>query len=381
MDAILAHELCHVRRHDNLTAMIHMIAQAIFWFHPLVWWLGSRLVEERERACDEEVLRLGSKPRAYAEGILNVYKLYVESPLPCVSGVTGSNLKRRIEAIMKNRRVLRLNFGKKLALSVAGIAALAAPIIVGLAKAQTNASPAFEVASLREVRDADGRAVLSMTPRRTEGRFTWTAPIPLLSSYAYHLPQWRISGIDKKAPTFYVIAATTDASATEDQVRLMLQALLVDRFKIVSHRETKEFQGYALVAAKNGPKLKAANGLGEAPPMPDYWRGKPLAAFEGRIITSAEGIGTSALTGRGVSSSQLADELSENLGAFVLDQTGLTGKYYFGFKFLSVAHPSDDAQAASIFSAVQDELGLKLEKQKGPVEVLVVDHFEKPSGN
>ncbi len=135
LDAILAHELCHVCRKDNLTAAIHMIVQAAFWFHPLVWWLGARLVDERERACDEEVLRLGSTPQVYAEGILNVCKLYVESQLACVSGVSGSNLKRRIEAIMKNRIGLTLNVRKKLALAAAAAAALAVPIGVGILSA------------------------------------------------------------------------------------------------------------------------------------------------------------------------------------------------------------------------------------------------------
>ena len=60
VEAILAHEVAHVRRRDNLTAAIHMVVEAIFWFHPMVWWLGARLAEERERACDEEVLQLGS---------------------------------------------------------------------------------------------------------------------------------------------------------------------------------------------------------------------------------------------------------------------------------------------------------------------------------
>jgi len=132
LEAVLAHELCHVRRRDNLTSAIHMIVEAMFWFHPLVWWIGARLVEERERACDEGVLSLGSEPQVYAEAILNVCKLYVESPLACVSGVTGSDLKKRIEAIMTNRMVLRLNFAKKVALGVAGIAALAVPIVVGM---------------------------------------------------------------------------------------------------------------------------------------------------------------------------------------------------------------------------------------------------------
>ena len=70
--AVIAHELCHVRHRDNLMAAIHMFVETAFWFHPLVWWIGKRMVEEREHACDEEALRLGSEPRAYAEGILNV---------------------------------------------------------------------------------------------------------------------------------------------------------------------------------------------------------------------------------------------------------------------------------------------------------------------
>ncbi len=115
-DAILAHELCHARCYDNLTAAIYMLVETIFWFHPLVWWMGKRLVFERELACDEEVLRLGSEPKVYAEGILKVCELYLESPLECMAGVAGSNLRRRIRAIMTNRRIERMNMGKKLIL-------------------------------------------------------------------------------------------------------------------------------------------------------------------------------------------------------------------------------------------------------------------------
>jgi beta-lactamase regulating signal transducer with metallopeptidase domain len=70
IDAIVAHEIAHMRRRDNLTSALHMIVQAIFWFHPLTWWIGTRLVDERERACDEDVLRGGSRPDVYAESIL-----------------------------------------------------------------------------------------------------------------------------------------------------------------------------------------------------------------------------------------------------------------------------------------------------------------------
>jgi hypothetical protein len=69
------------RRRDNLTGVLHMIVEALFWFHPLTWWLGARLMEERERACDEEVLRLGNQPEDYAEGILNICDLYCQLPL------------------------------------------------------------------------------------------------------------------------------------------------------------------------------------------------------------------------------------------------------------------------------------------------------------
>src|SRR5260370_13103112 len=135
LDAILSHEFCHVRRRDNLTAAIHMVVQAIFWFHPLTWWIGTRLVDERERACDEEVLRQGCKPNVYAESILVICKLYLSSPLACVSGVTGSNLKRRIESIMRNRGEAGLNLSKKLLLGVAGMAALVVPVVIGILNA------------------------------------------------------------------------------------------------------------------------------------------------------------------------------------------------------------------------------------------------------
>jgi beta-lactamase regulating signal transducer with metallopeptidase domain len=85
LEAILAHELSHVRHRDNLAAAIHMVVEAIFWFHPLVWWLGARLVEERERACDEAVLATGRDRRVYAESILRICEFCVESPLTCIS--------------------------------------------------------------------------------------------------------------------------------------------------------------------------------------------------------------------------------------------------------------------------------------------------------
>ena len=91
--SVVAHELCHVRHRDNLIGAVQMFVETVFWFHPLVRWIGKRIFQERERACDEEVLRLGSEPRTYAQGILRVCELYLESPVACVAGVSGSNLR------------------------------------------------------------------------------------------------------------------------------------------------------------------------------------------------------------------------------------------------------------------------------------------------
>ncbi len=140
LEAILAHEVQHVRRRDNLAAALHMVVEAIFWFHPLVWWLGARLVEERERACDEAVLLLGNPPEIYAESILKTCKFCVAAPLACVSGVTGANLQLRIVRIMTQRCVDKLGFLKKLLLVVLGTGALAAPMIAGLLKTPAAAA-------------------------------------------------------------------------------------------------------------------------------------------------------------------------------------------------------------------------------------------------
>jgi beta-lactamase regulating signal transducer with metallopeptidase domain/uncharacterized membrane protein len=137
-EAVVSHELCHVRRRDNLFAAIHMAVETIFWFHPLVWWIERRLIEERELACDEEVLQRGSDPEAYAEGILNVCKFYKESALVCVSGVAGANLRKRVEDIMINRVAHKLSFARGALLSMAALVTLAGPLAIGIVQASAR---------------------------------------------------------------------------------------------------------------------------------------------------------------------------------------------------------------------------------------------------
>ncbi len=131
IDAILAHELCHLRRRDNLLALIHMLVEAVFWFYPLVWFIGSRLVEESERACDESVLDTGKKPFDYAETILKVCRLTFRSPLPCASGISGSDLDRRITAIIIRRSIDDVDPNKILLLIGLGIFTVLTPLVIG----------------------------------------------------------------------------------------------------------------------------------------------------------------------------------------------------------------------------------------------------------
>ncbi|MGH9441885.1 MAG: M56 family metallopeptidase [Thermoanaerobaculia bacterium] len=153
LEAIVAHEVCHVWRRDNLAFATHLAVEAIFWFHPLVWWLGARLVVERERACDEQVLGSGNEPRTepritpritpriYAESILIACEFGAGAALSCGSGATGADLEERIVHIMRASSARRVDSRTKLVLAFAGFAAFSAPILLG------SLSPCMRAAS------------------------------------------------------------------------------------------------------------------------------------------------------------------------------------------------------------------------------------------
>jgi uncharacterized protein (TIGR03435 family) len=426
LEAIIAHELCHVRRRDNLAAAIHMLVEAVFWFHPLVWWLGARLVEEREHACDEEVLRLGSEPQSYAEGILRTCQFYLESPLACMSGVTGSDLKKRIVRIMTQRLTDKLAFGKKLLLASAGIAAVAGPIVFGLlnappSRAQSPApstpSPEFAVASVKLNKSGERGGRIMNSPG---GRFTAAnISLKMLIHLAYGVTDSQISGGPGwlNSEKFDIEAKADDSSIAEpwklseeqrklaqDRSKRMLQALLADRFKLTLHRETKELPVYALVVAKNGPKIQQASTdelrPANAKEPQDFRKGPPNGPIlKGRGLFMRPG----QLTGTAAPLTLLAETLSNQpeLGRIVLDKTGLQGNYDFTLKWAlderqnqmfrgpgdggKEGPGSDNApppdSGPSLFTAIQEQLGLKLESQKGPVEILIIDGAERPSEN
>jgi len=355
LEAIIAHELCHVRRRDNLLAAIHMLVEALFWFHPLVWWIGARLVDERERACDEEVLRLGSEPQAYAESILKVCEFYLESPLVCVTGVTGSNLKKRIEDIMTHRIASKLDFTKKLLLATIGMAVVAVPIAIGFlnptpSRAQSQPSPVFEDVSIKRSKP-DANITMMI---RESGSPDWTATnvtLKRLIQSAYGLKDLQILGGPSWLTTEkYDLHAKVDPA--NPQIGPKLQALLADRFKLTVHRETKELPVYELVVGTNGSKLK------EAPPG-------EVGPSKGRFH-----IEKGHLVAQQVPIDVMAGFLSNSTGRMVLDKTGLKGVYDITLDWT----PGD---SNSVVTAVSEQLGLKLNPQTAPVEILVVDHAEE----
>ena len=130
--AICVHEWSHARRRDNLTAAIQTLIQAIFWFHPLVWWLGSRLLETREQACDEAVIADGNDPETYAHAMLSVCRSSVENGLACAAAVTGGDLKARVTDILQARAPAPLSGLKCTLLCAVGTVAIAAPVIAGV---------------------------------------------------------------------------------------------------------------------------------------------------------------------------------------------------------------------------------------------------------
>jgi uncharacterized protein (TIGR03435 family) len=382
LSAVIAHEVCHVRRRDNLAAAVHMVVEAIFWFHPLVWWMGARLVDERERACDEEVLRAGNQPEAYAEGILNVCKWYLRSPLACASGVSGSDLKARIEAIMMPKGTVEMSAARKILLAAAGAAAVIAPVAIGILHAQES-NLVFEVASIKASSpDAQG-GVFHFQP--AGGLSTSNGTVQQLIAFAYDIQAFQISGApswitsaryDILAKPAHPDGPTDMQHLSDEQIRVMqdhlrtrVRALLADRFHLVLHRDTKEFPVYLLVTAKGGSKLRET----QSDQNPN------VRAMRGRMEATAASVEI------------LRRSLSVVLGRTVLDRTGLNGRYDFKMEWTPDAAPSAagepnaaipaDPEGPSIFSALQEQLGLKLEGGKGPVEIIVIDRLERPTEN
>ena len=425
LDAVIAHEMAHVRRRDNLTAAIHMLVETVFWFFPVVWYLRARLIEERELACDEQVLLRGSEAESYAAGIIEVCKSYTEAPVVCISGISGSDLKRRVVRIVNRTLGESLTPRRKIALTLAALAMISAPLVVGLLNAPARAQaspptaantdaplPSYDVVSVKP-NNAPG---ISSMGGDSPGAFRATnASVNGLIMAAYNVASFQISGEPQWAhsQTFDVEAkadqATTTALAAlpfaERRTRgmLMLQSLLADRFKLRVHHESRETSVYALVPARGGLKLpppqegSCVEVADSAGPSGEPGGRMPPPSQSASPTVTCGGVGVTLeaagarMSGRKVPMAQFARVLSRVLGQPVIDRTGFLGFFDLDFDFLPDeatvglpppppgAIPAETA-GASIFTAIQ-QLGLRLESSKGPVDVVVIDHIEKPSPN
>jgi len=401
LDAVVAHEMCHVRRRDNLTFAFHMVVETLFWFHPLVWWIRTRLLEERERACDEAVLQSGSNAEVYAEGILNVCKFYVEPPRACASVLSGTNLKSRIARIMTQPPGTRLTVAREMLLAAAGFVVLAAPVGLGLLfavhtsgqllHATVTPLPSFEVATIKPSKDPGVQIGMSAA------NFSMKGSLKDLIKYGYDIKsdEQLVGGPSWMNTEFFDVhakAADADIKSVNklnwqrqiDQTRLMVQSLLADRFQLRASIQNRELQVYALVVAKGGPKLKQV----ELSPFPPPGTLPPPGAHLPRLGPTGPG----QITATAWPMSEMPFWLSNFLeigNHLVVDQTGLTGNYDFVLNGVSAfpQHPGAGAAApegeatTSIFTALQEQLGLKLEPRKAVVEVLVIESVEKPSEN
>jgi uncharacterized protein (TIGR03435 family) len=246
-------------------------------------------------------------------------------------------------------------------------------------------SPTFDVAVIRPMNDADTTpAHISNSPHSGDIKAV-NVNLKALLEVAYDLPDTRMfGGPDWITTEKFNLEARSDPTVSEQisalptdrakqAKRLMLQTLLADRFKLTVHDETREMPIYALVVAKDGPKLvKYVANVKSAANIKSGTNTETLSGGRAQItIQGAED--TLAI---------LTYELSWRLGRLVVDQTGLEGRYKLTLKWADDdAAPSGSDPDPSLFTAIQEQLGLKLEPTKGPVPVLIIDHAEKPSAN
>jgi uncharacterized protein (TIGR03435 family) len=272
-------------------------------------------------------------------------------------------------------------------------------IVSGGAIAQSETAPQFEVASIKPAAPDQRGMYIRNAPG---GRLNINnMPLKEMIVLAWRIQPFQISG----GPAWiesarYDISAKPDHAPKQDEVPLMLQALLADRFQLKTHHETKELSIYALVLAnkdgKLGPRLTeskegSCTTFDPTKPPPPPEPGKPPVLGCGGMFMGPDRLGAS-----GVEVERLTPVLSRILGRTVIDKTGLTGKFDIQTQWTpdqnqlqSMAGgaqpdaqvPQFDPNGPSIFTALQEQLGLKLESQKGPVDILVIDHVEKPSEN
>ncbi len=305
---------------------------------------------------------------------------------------------------------MKLLFGRRVlsALAAALLLALPSRVVYGqtVAVASSNAAdtaapadlPKYDVASIKPGSSDPGPSFLRFNP---DGTSIHNMPLQFLLRAAFGVendrlvgaPSWVASNrYDIEAKVAPEDAPKLDKLKAEDR-RAMLIPLLVERFNLKYHHDTRELPMYALVVAKGGPKLKASTPKAADEPPGSPFAGTPPKGIDarGRMMMSPGRIESQDTT-----LDMLAHLLAPQLGRTVVDKTGLTGRYDYTLQWTpdnapppmmgakdgsAAAVPEADTSGASLFTAIQEQLGLKLEADKGKVDVIVIDHIDLPSPN
>jgi len=410
----IVHELEHVYRGDWPVQLMARVVCAVYWFHPFVWAAWRRLCLEAERACDDAVLR-GADRIAYAEQLVMLARrLSIRATRPALSMASRSDLSARVSAVLNDRQ----SRGRTGVVYSATTMTAAVVLLLGLsplaviARSGSNSTPiqgaasndaVFDVASIKPNKSGDDRRRgVGLPPG---GRFMGTnLPLRSIIRFAYEIQDFQLSGgpawlnsdfydIEAKAGPAQINA---HGEVPPDTMRAMVRALLADRFKLSARRETRTLPVYALVVARGdkrvGARLQPAivdcealaqSGQQPPPPAPGA---RPVCGGQLRA-------GHFALNGFPLS--HLVANLSTWVERVVLDRTGLAGAFNVDLEWAVEHRPPFDAIGApaepvdiptertgpSIFTALEEQLGLKLESTTGPVDVLVIDKVERPTAD
>jgi uncharacterized protein (TIGR03435 family) len=451
----IVHELEHVRRGDWLMHCVARSVCALYWFHPFVWIAWRQLALEAERACDDAVLRR-TEATAYADQLVTLaQRLSTTGRQPLLAMANRGDLPARVRAVLDSAQprgragamcvAVTLITAVVFVLALSPLSAVARvelpkdratdtplPAVVdegnvdvtprttvdelrtipkrpanemvdrdvpAASQQAADARARFEVVSIRLNKSGDvNRRILMPSPE------TFTATnitVRLLINDAYRHPSGRLrreyeitGGPDWIESDGFDIVAKAPGPAEPQQMRAMLQSLLLDRFDLNVHTEMRDQPLYALVVARAdgqlGPQLhkssgecQALGGRGAAPvvvggPGPS----SRTCGFAGRG-------GPGRMTGVAVTMAQVANTLANQVDREVVDKTGLGGIFDLTLEYMperrlpqflsgALLPPAD---APSIFTAVQEQLGLKREAQRGLAEVLVIDSVAQPSEN
>jgi uncharacterized protein (TIGR03435 family) len=393
-DAILAHEVAHIRRHDYLVNLLQTLTETLFFYHPAVWWLSARIREEREHCCDDVAMSVCGDPFGYASALTELEALR-NGNLSLAPGAADGSLLSRI------RRILGVELSDQAQVPswtiVLAVIAVSLGTLTNLkAVAQTSPELAaevlkleFEVATVKPNKSGSENSSVRLQPG---GRITATnIPLRALLRTVYEVQDFQLVGgpdwlnvdrfdIEAKAGRDF----PPQAAGPAIELIAMMRNLLAERFKLVVHRGTQELPVFALLVARGdgklGPQLRRsdidceelARAKMKPPPAP-----APTAADPRPVAPCGVRRANGRVTVRAGTMAQLASTLSGPASRFVEDRTGLPG--FFDIDLEWAPDQTADTSGPSLFTALQEQLGLKLESTRAPVEVLVIDHVERPT--